>query len=143
MAQVVKAINQAIAKGEIKHTGVSLDVFYGETILPLESPKLQENQHEILIGVEKSQQEITIEGLGRLTVRDEPVIETAATLMLTGENNDFLKQFEKVILLRRWAIAQGYTPRDLVRYWHHRGPLQTLNREEFVIEAQLPVDTGE
>jgi len=143
MAQVVKAINQAIANGEIKHTGVSLDVFYGETILPLESPELQENQHEILLGVEKTQQEITIEGLGRLTVRDEPAIEKAATLMLTGENNDRLKQFEKVILLRRWAIAQGYTPRDLVRYWHHRGPFQTLNREEFVIEAQLPVDTEE
>jgi DNA-binding transcriptional MerR regulator len=143
MAQVVKAIHQAIANGEIKHTGVSLDVFYGETILPLESPELQANQHEILIGVEKSQQEITIEGLGRLKVRDEPVIETAATLMLTGENNDRLQQFEKVTLLCRWAIAQGYVPRDLVRYWHHRGPLQTLNREEFVIEAQLPVDAGE
>jgi len=143
MAKTVKALTQAIAEGGIKHTGVVIDVFHGETILPLESPDLQENQHEILLGVEKSQQEIMIEGLGRLTVRDEPVIETAATLMLTGENNDRLQQFEKVALLRRWTIAQGYTPRDLVRYWHHRGPLQTLNREEFVIEAQLPVDAGE
>jgi len=143
MAQVVKALTQAIAEGSIKHTGVVIDVFHGETILPLESPDLQANQHEILLGVEKSQQEITIEGLGRLTVRDEPAIETAATLMLAGENNDRLHQFEKVALLRRWTIAQGYTPRDLVRYLHHRGPLQTLNREEFVIEAQLPVDIEE
>ncbi len=84
-----------------------------------------------------------IEGLGRLTVRDEPALETVATLMLTGEGNDRIKKFEQVALLRRWAIAQGYAPRDLVRYWHHRGPFQTLNREEFVIEAQLPVDNGE
>jgi DNA-binding transcriptional MerR regulator len=143
MAKTVKALTQAIADGVIKHTGVVIDVFHGETILPLESPEIQENQHEILIGVEKSQQEVMIEGLGRLTVRDEPAIETAATLMLTGKGNDPLKKFEQVALLRRWTIAQGYVPRDLVHYWHHRGPLQTLNREEFVIEAQLPVDNGE
>jgi DNA-binding transcriptional MerR regulator len=143
MAKTAKALTQAIADGVIKHTGVVIDVFHGETILPLESPEIQENQHEILIGVEKSQQEVMIEGLGRLTVRDEPAIETAATLMLTGKGNDPLKKFEQVALLRRWTIAQGYVPRDLVHYWHHRGPLQTLNREEFVIEAQLPVDNGE
>ena len=141
MAKTAKALTQAISDAIIKHTGVVIDVFHGETILPLESPEIQENQHEILIGVEKSQQEVMIEGLGRLTVRDEPAIETAATLMLTGKGDDPLKKFERVTLLRRWTIAQGYVPRDLVRYWHHRGPLQTLNREEFVIEAQLPVDT--
>jgi len=143
MAKTVKALTQAIAEGVIKHTGVVIDVFHGETILPLESPELREKQHEILIGVEKSQQEVVIEDLGRLTVRDEPAIETAATLMLTGKGNDPLKKFEQVALLHRWTIAQGYEPRDLVRYWNHRGPLQTLNREEFVIEAQLPVDNGE
>lgn len=143
MEKTVKVITQAIADGVIKHTGVSMDIFHGETILPLESPELQENQHEILIGVEKSQQEVTLEGLGRLTIRDEPALETVVTLMLTGENNDRLHQFEKVALLRRWTIAQGYTPRAFVRYWHHRGPFQTLNREEFVIEAQLPVDNGD
>jgi DNA-binding transcriptional MerR regulator len=143
MAKTAKALTQAIADGVIKHTGVVIDVFHGETILPLESPELQENQHEILIGVEKSQQEVMIEGLGELTIRDEPAIETAATLMLTGKGNDPLKKFEQVALLRRWTIAQGYTPRDVVRYWHHRGPLQSLIREEFVIEAQLPVDNGE
>ena len=143
MAKTAKALTQAIADGVIKHTGAVIDVFHGETIIPLESPELQENQHEILIGVEKSQQEVVIEGLGRLTVRDEPAIETAATLMLSGKDGGRLQAVEQVTLLRRWAIAQGYVPRDLVRYWHHRGPLQTLNHEEFVIEAQLPVDNGE
>jgi hypothetical protein len=143
MAKTVKALTQAIADGVIQHTGVVIDVFHGETILPLESPELQENQHEILLGVETSQQEVMIEGLGRLTVRDEPVIETAATLMLSGKDGGRLQAVEQVTLLRRWAIAQGYVPRDLVRYWHHRGPLQTLNHEEFVIEAQLPLDNGE
>ena len=143
MAKTAKALTQAIADGVIQHTGVVIDVFHGETIIPLESPELQENQHEILIGVEKSQQEVVIEGLGRLTVRDEPAIETAATLMLSGKDGGRLQAVEQVTLLRRWAIAQGYVPRDLVRYWHHRGPLQTLNHEEFVIEAQLPVDNEE
>ncbi len=136
-----KALNQAIENGVIRSIGVTLDVFHGEVILPLEAPELQDGQHEILIGVEESQDEVVIEGLGRLTVQEQPTIETAATLMLSGAGNDRVEEFEKVALLRRWAIAHGYVPQNLVRYWHHRGPLQTLNRAEFVIEAQLPVNT--
>jgi DNA-binding transcriptional MerR regulator len=41
MAKTVKALTQAIADGVIKHTGVVMDVFHGETILPLESPELR------------------------------------------------------------------------------------------------------
>jgi DNA-binding transcriptional MerR regulator len=141
MLNVVKVINQAITDGKIQHTHVVIDVFHGETILPFESPELGDDQHEILLGVERSQESVALEGIGPLTIRNEPAIETAATLMLSGKDGGRLQAVEQVTLLRRWAFSHGYTPHDLVRYLHHRGPLQTLNHEEFVIEAQLPVDT--
>jgi len=131
------AVLQAFKEGRIDHTGVALDVFHGETILPLESSDLLENQHEILISVTESQGPITLEGIGDFNIRELPAVETAATLLITDDEMD---RFEKVTLLRRWTVAHGYKPHKLVRYLHHRGPLQTPDRENYVIEAQLPVD---
>lgn len=143
MPNVAKEIKQAIADGQIQHTGIVIDVFHGETILPFESPELGDDQHEILLGVADSQESVTLEGIGTLTVKDEPGIDIAATLMLRGKDGGPIKAVEQVTLLRRWAIAHEYTPHNLIRYLNHRGPLQTLNHEEFIIEAQLPLDTGE
>lgn len=141
MKHVVEALHEAIEKGLVRHTGVTIDVFHGDTIIPLDSSELEAGQHEILFGVEPSQGSVTLPEIGELTSRMEPAIETAATLLLTGENR--LENFERVALLQRWTVAHGYRFRNFVRYWLHRGPLQTLNRDEFVVEAQLPVDTGE
>jgi len=143
MEKVASVVNQAIADGKIKHTGITIDVFHGETIIPFESPELGDDQHEILLGVADSQKVISLEGIGILTVKDEPGFEASATLMLRGRDGGPIKAIEQVTLLRRWAIAHEYTPHNLVRYLNHRGPLQTLNHDEFVIEAQLPLDTGE
>ena len=101
-----------------------------------------ERQHEILLGVTEAQESITLKGIGKLTVRDEPAVETAATLFLdaTGNPAGFVEQST---LLRRWTIMHGYQPRDLIRFFRHRGPLQTNKSAEFIIEAQLPVDTGD
>jgi DNA-binding transcriptional MerR regulator len=143
MKKVASVLRQATANGTIQHTGTVIDVFHGETILPFESPELGDDQHEILLGVTKSQEPVTLDGIGSLKIWEEPAIDTAATLMLSGKDCGRLQAIEQVTLLRRWAIAHGYTPHNLVRYLHHRGPLQTLNREEFVIEAQLRLDTKE
>lgn len=136
-----QAVRQAIADGTIKHTGATYDVFHGETILPFESPERNDSQHEIRLGVRPEQKAATIKGVGQLSVKEEPAIKTAFTLLLSGEENSPLSAAEKVTLMRRWSIAQGYQPYDLVRYFHLRGPLHTLNRNEFVMEAQLPVES--
>jgi len=140
--KVVKAIQKAIADGVIMHTGVSIDVFHGETIVPFTSPDLHERQHEILLGVMDAQESVTIEGIGQLTVRDEPAIDTAATLFLNLDSEPS-GHVEKSTLLRRWAIAHGYQPHDRIRYYHHRSLLETSDSKELIIEAQLPVDTGD
>jgi DNA-binding transcriptional MerR regulator len=135
-------IRKAIEDGLIQHTGVVIDVFHGETIIPFHVPEIGERQHEILLGVTEVQESVTLESIGQLKVRNEPAIETAATLFLkpTGDLAGFV---EPATLLRRWAIMHGYKPRDLMRFFHHRGPLQTNEGKEFVIEAQLPVDAGD
>jgi DNA-binding transcriptional MerR regulator len=145
-SMVVSTLQKAIAEGVIQHTGVLIDVFHGETILPFTSPDIKDSQHEILLGVKNTQEAIKLKGIGQLTLRDEPAVETAATLML--ETSDLMDinragYVEKAILLRRWAIGHGYKPRDVVRYLSHRGILQTSNPMEFIIEAQLPVDVEE
>jgi len=139
---VAGIIRKAIEDGVIQHTGVVIDVFHGETIIPFHLPEIGERQHEILLGVTEAQGSVTLEGIGHLKVRNEPAIETAATLFMEP-SNDLARFVEPATLLRRWAILHGYQPHSLMRFYNHRGPLQTNNPAEFVTEAQLPVDTGE
>jgi DNA-binding transcriptional MerR regulator len=140
--RVAGILKKAIADGVIQHTGIVIDVFHGETIIPFHSPELGERQHEILLGVAEAQESVTLEGIGQLKARNEPAVETAATLFLE-QTSDLAGFVEPATLLRRWAILHGYQPRDQMRFFNHRGPLQTNDGSEFIIEAQLPVDTGE
>jgi hypothetical protein len=145
-AMVVSTLQKAIADGVIQHTGVVIDIFHGETILPFASPDIKGRQHEVLLGVRNTQEAIKLKGIGQLTVKEEPAVETAATLMLETSDlahGNLTGHAEKATLLRRWAIAHGYKPHDLVRYLSHRGILDSPNSEEYVIEAQLPVDVEE
>ena len=141
--RVANTLRKAIEDEVIQHTGVVYDVFHGETIMSFHSPEIGERQHEILIGVTEAQDSVTLEGIGQLTVRNEPAVETAATLFIKPTPDDPAGFVEQATLLRRWAILHGYLPHSLMRFYHHRGPLQTSNPAEFVHEAQLPVDTGE
>lgn len=138
MGMVAKALKQAIQDGRIHSTGKGIDKFYGDTIL--ESTALTYEQHELLHGVTEKQTDIEIEGIGRLCVKEEAEVATAVTLMLSSKDQGHLASVEKATLLRRWAVAHGYKTADYIRFFNHRGPLQTLNRDEFVFEAQLPVE---
>jgi DNA-binding transcriptional MerR regulator len=141
MKNVTETLHRAIKDGAVKYAGVSVDVFHGETIIHLESPELQEGQHEILLLVESSQQDVVIPELGELRTRTEPGSPVAATLMLNGETQG--THLDQVTLLQRWAVAHGYGLNGQVRYWMHRGPLETLNREDFVVEVQLPLTASD
>jgi len=140
---VASTLRKAIEDGVIQHTGVVYDVFHGETIMPFHAPEIGERQHEILIGVTEVQKSVSLEGIGQLTARNEPAVENAATLFMEPTPGDLAGFVEQATLLRRWAILHGYQPHSLMRFYHHRGPLHTSNPSEFVIEAQLPVDTGD
>ena len=139
MENTVNAINKAVADGLIQHTGLTIDVFHGEAILPFQSEEVREKQHEILLGVAPTQEPVKMAGVGAWQIKNEPAIETAATIVLENKARDPMRIVEKVTLLRRWAIVHNYRPYSFVRFLHHRGPLQTMNRADFLLEAQLPV----
>lgn len=137
MRMTARAINEAKADGTIKHTGVCIDVFHGETLISFADPDLGGKQHEILLGVTEDQEPVTVEDIGPLTIKEEPAVPAAATLMLSGPQDQDLA---KVTLMRRWAIHRGYRYTRQVRYLSHRGPLQTTDPSEFIAEAQLPLE---
>jgi len=141
MARVAGALNKAVAEGVIQHTGVNIDVFYGETILPFSAPELRERQHEILVGVTDAQKDVKVEDIGLMKIKEEPAVESAATLMIA--NSGPMEIYEKFVLLRRWTVAHGYKPHPFVRQVAHRGPIHTLNFKEFILEAQIPVEKGD
>jgi DNA-binding transcriptional MerR regulator len=138
MGTVANALRKAIQDGRIHSTGKGIDKFYGDTIL--ESTALTYERHELLHGVTETQADIEIKGIGHFFVKEEPAVAAAVTLMLSAVDQGHLAAVEKATLLRRWAVAQGYKTADYIRFFNYRGPLQTLNRDEFVFEAQLPVE---
>jgi hypothetical protein len=142
MEPFVEVFNKAVQNGEIHFAGKGIDVFHGDEVIRLESPELGENQHEILIPVRDTQPgDVEFEGIGVLKLRESAAIETVATLVLHGAEIDH--GYEQAALLRRWAISHGYTLQNQLRYMHHRGPIETLDRSEWVMEIQLVVDANE
>lgn len=140
MAHLVESINRATRAGLLRFTGDTYDVFHGDPIVPFSAPDIGDQQHEIWLGVEAGQTSFELEGVGQFTARTFPQVATAATLVIANKEGPPLHEFTQAALLRRWAVAQGYEPSDVMRYRHHRGPMQTLNIQEFVLEAQLPID---
>lgn len=137
MALMVKEIQDAIESGEIKSAGFSIDILHGgeqgHEIRTTDAP------HEIILVVEDAQSnDVRLESQGMLELQSEPKIETAVTLILEG--GEQASRHEKVALLQRWAVAHGYMLGNRIRAFHHRGPLETLDRSEWVTELQLAVE---
>jgi hypothetical protein len=68
MAKVATALREAIARGLIKTTGLSVDKFFGNTLV--ESSAYTFDRHEILHGVMEAQEDVELGGIGRLTVKE-------------------------------------------------------------------------
>lgn len=137
MSSTVKQIKQAIISGEIKFTGVSLDVVHGDeySLDSFDNPF----RSEAMIVVDEDQPgDVTLKKIGVLKLRDEPGAVKAATLMLHGLK-DRVKRVEKISLLYRWAIEQGFQLESRLRLVHHIGPLQSSDRSEWITEPQLVI----
>jgi DNA-binding transcriptional MerR regulator len=139
MAPVGKEIRNAIESGEIKYTGVTMDVLYGGE--HGHEIRIPQAPHEIILVVEDAQaNDVRLETQGMLKLRSEPAIKTAATLILEGGEQP--ARHENAMLLQRWAVAHGYMLGNRMRVFHHRGPLETLDRSEWVSELQLSVESA-
>jgi DNA-binding transcriptional MerR regulator len=140
MAPVVQEVQDAIRSGDIKYAGFSIDLLRGSE--EGHEIKLPEAQHEIILVVEEDQAEsVELKSQGTLRLREEPAIDKAATLILEGLEHD--ERHEQVSLLQRWAVRHEYGLGEQLRVLHHRGPLETLDRSEWVSELQLAVELSE
>lgn len=72
-----------------------------------------------------------------LDLTEVPPIDMAATLVLKGMNQ--ADRHEKAMLLQRWAVDHVYQLGKELRVLHHRGPLESLDRFDWVSELQLSV----
>jgi DNA-binding transcriptional MerR regulator len=137
MGPMVKIVRNAIEAGDIKYAGFSIDLLHGGD--HGHEIKLPDSPHEIILVVGDDQiEDVQLKGQGIMKLRNEPAIETAATLIIEGEERD--ARHEKIVLLQRWAVAHGYKLGDRLRVFHHRGPLETLDRAEWVSELQLAIE---
>jgi len=140
MAAVAREIRSAIASGAIHYAGLGMDQLHYEEDVEHEF-RPDHSPHEILMVVGDDQPgDVELESQGVFVLRDEPAIETAATLMVHGAERE--ERHEKVALLQRWAVAHGYKLGKRMRTLNYRGPLQTLDRSEWVTELQLAVESG-
>lgn len=139
MAAVAREIRSAIASGAIRYAGLGMDQLHYEEEIEREFQP-DHSPHEILVVVGDDQPgNVELESQGVLVLRDEPAIKTAATLMVHGGERE--ERFDKVALLQRWAVAHGYKLGKRMRALNYRGPLETLDRSEWVTEFQLAVAT--
>jgi DNA-binding transcriptional MerR regulator len=138
MAPVAKEIRDAIESGAIQFAGFAIDVLHGG--VHHNEIRFSDAPHEIILAVENTQSgDVVLETQGILKLRDEAAIDTAATLIVKGGRQ--AARHEKAMLLQRWAVAHGYRLGDRLRALNHRGPLDTLERSEWVTELQLAIDS--
>lgn len=139
MVVVARELRAAIASGAIHYAGYGINQLYGDEAG--REFRLGESRHVIMLVVNADQPgDVELESQGVLALRDEPAIETAATLMVHGDSREV--RHEKVALLQRWAVAHGYRLGERLRSLNFRGPLETLDRLEWVTELQLAVESG-
>jgi DNA-binding transcriptional MerR regulator len=139
IATVAREIRSAISSGAIRYAGKVIDQLYEDEIGREFKPDF--SRHEVILVVEDDQSgDFELESQGVLVLRDEPAIETAATLMLHGGTRE--ERHEQVALLQHWAVAHSYKLGNRMRALNYRGPLETMDRTEWVTELQLAVEPG-
>lgn len=136
MAAVASEVRDAIQSGELRYAGYAVDVLEGERAGEI---SISSARHALMLAVTDEQREpVQLRSQGRLELKEVPAIDNAATLVLKGM--DRADRHERAMLLQRWAVDHDYRLGNELRVLHHRGPLESLDRLEWVSELQLAVD---
>lgn len=125
-------INKLIATEEIKHAGQYIGVVYGEEINP-------ENYEFAFIVPVTDEQSGDVE----LSTKEKLALTTipstlAATIVVEAHGDAEL--FEKIVLMERWAVENGYGLCYENRAIHHKGAMHNVPQSEWVTELQVIVE---
>ena len=77
---------------------------------------------------------------GALRVRAVAGIDEAATYLFTGSPDNVTHE---LVDLQRWVVANGYRLGGVIRLVHLRGPVERLPMNDWVIEAQHPLQPAD
>ena len=140
--KVANELQHTIHSGAIDYSGSYMDVLYGGEI-NLDVPLDPDNfHHEVLLSVgERQPGNFELATGGTLFLREEPGLDCAATMMIHGLDRS--ARLVLIMHLQRWAVNQGFRLPGVLRLLHHRGPLETLDRSDWITEIQMEVKNEE
>lgn len=130
--RIGEEINQLIADGTIKHTGVHIGAMYGEEINP------ENYDFAFIVPVTDEQKEnVTLSSGEVLALQTIPEV-LVATIVVEGHGEPDL--LEKQVLLERWAVENGYALCRQHRAIHHKGAMHHVSQSEWVTELQTIIE---
>ena len=83
--------------------------------------------------------DVALETLGNMVLTEIEPVETAATYIHRGEISPPEMQ-ERLTILRRWCVANGYQPGDEYRFVFYQGPMAGYTESDWVIEIQHVIE---
>lgn len=125
-------IDKLINSGKIKHTGQYLGVVYGEEINP------ENYEFAFIVPVTDEQiGDVELSSKDTLSLTTMPSV-LAATIVVEAHGEKEL--FEKIVLIERWAVENGYGLCHENRAIHHKGAMHGVPQSEWVTELQVIVE---
>ncbi len=125
-------IDKLISSGKIKHAGQYLGVVYGEEINP------ENYEFAFIVPVTDEQLgDVELSSKDTLALTTIPSV-LAATIVVEAHGEKEL--FEKIVLIERWAVENGYGLCHENRAIHHKGAMHGLPQSEWITELQVIVE---
>ena len=125
-------INELIASGEIAHTGQWMGGVYGEKVNP------DDYEFAFIVPVTEDQVgDLELSTGDTLALTQMPPA-LAATIVVNAHGEAEL--FEKQVLLKRWAVDNGYALCNEYRAIHHKGPMHHVPQSDYVTELQIIIE---
>ncbi|HLV37718.1 MAG TPA: MerR family transcriptional regulator [Spirillospora sp.] len=126
------AIQSAIARGLVRPTGQPMNNLYGDEFTR------EDIDIEFILPVDETHtQDVPLEYMGTMTLRTLPGFALAATYIHRG---DYDALNEKLALVQRWVIENGYRLCDTVRFVYFRGPMHGGSPAEYITEIQHEIE---
>ena len=125
---------ETLAKEKIQQTKPITTIMYGDEV----NADTEEYSQVIVVPVaEEFDGDLQLPTQGTLEVTTIPAAKVVTTIFEGGNRGE---AFEKLTLLRRWAIENKYVVMNETRLIHLRGPMETAQQDEWILEWQVVVE---
>lgn len=135
LVRLGQEFEQALAQHHIKLSGPPLEIRYSDEYVP------DFEDVEFVLPVDSSvTTDVHLSTFGMLKVTTVPALETAATFIHRGAHTQSVD--EALLMLQRWAVANGYRLGSSNRAVHHNGPREHAEYKDWITEIQHEVSSA-